>query len=486
MKTIKNLIALTFILFCSMQVFSQWDLVWSDEFNSGSQPSTSKWKYDLWAPGQVNNEWQSYTNRWENVRIENGMLIIEARRDWGNGYEYTSGRINSTASWTYGRIEARMRLPGGWGTWPAFWLYPDNESIYGWNSETNYWWPNCGEIDIMEEVGYDQNTIHASVHSKNFYFKLGNQRTGTTYVGDATSAFHVYAAEWFENRIDFYVDGNKYFTVWNDWSGWESWPYNHNFHIILNLAVGGDWGGAQGVDPNIWPRRMEVDYVRVYKPSSGGDWTITLKGSNGQYVSSENGQSAMMCNRNSAQGWEKFDVIDAGGGKFALRGTNGMYVSSENGQSAMMCNRSAIGDWEKFTWIELGGNNFAMLGNNGRYVCSENGSSGMTCNRTAIGGWETFTWATTTKSASDVIENTDALLGSVPVYPNPANDMIFVTAQANTTVNIYDQSGRLIHTELVLEASNAYTIDVSSFAAGVYIVQQISGDQINSDPIIIR
>ena len=107
-----------------------------------------------------------------------------------------------------------MNLPGGWGTWPAFWLYPDNDFMYGTNPVTNYGWPNCGEIDIMEQVGYDENTIHASVHSECCYFANGTQRTGTTYIGGATTGFHTYACEWFEDRLDFFADGNKYFTVW--------------------------------------------------------------------------------------------------------------------------------------------------------------------------------------------------------------------------------------------------------------------------------
>ncbi|MBN2485784.1 MAG: carbohydrate-binding protein [Bacteroidales bacterium] len=264
----RNLLLIVALSLWTLTMNAQWELVWSDEFNSGTTPSTSKWRYDIWAPGNVNNEKQAYTNRWENCRIENGVLKIEARRDWHNGYEYTSARLNSTIGWTYGRFEARMKLPGGWGTWPAFWLYPDNESIYGWNSETNYWWPNCGEIDIMEEVGYDESQIHASVHSNLYYFKKGNQRTGSTWINGVSTGFHVYACEWYADRIDFFVDGVKFWSVYNDWTGWQAWPFNHNFHIILNLAVGGDWGGAQGIDPNIWPRSLDIDYVRVYKAAS--------------------------------------------------------------------------------------------------------------------------------------------------------------------------------------------------------------------------
>lgn len=248
-----------------------YQLVWSDEFNYSGLPDASKWSFEDWAPKNVNNELQRYVpNRLENCRAENGSLIIEARRDWYNGSEYSSARIHTKdkAYWTYGRMEARMRVPGGYGTWPAFWMMPNDWTKYGINPETNSYWPNCGEIDIMEYVGYDKGNIHGSVHSSSYYFKKGNQRTGIVNVPDAESAFHVYAIEWSASKIDFFVDNNKYFTVVNDGTGWQSYPFNYDFHIILNLAVGGDWGGAMGVDPNIWPKRLEVDYVRVYKQAA--------------------------------------------------------------------------------------------------------------------------------------------------------------------------------------------------------------------------
>lgn len=258
----------------------QWQMVWSDEFNYSGLPDGTKWSFVDWAPKTVNNELQRYVpNRLENCRVENGNLVIEARRDWYNGDEYSSARIHSSgkASWLYGRMEARIKLPGGWGTWPAFWMMPEDITKYGWNAETNYWWPNSGEIDIMEEVGCDAGWINGSVHSAKYYFKKGNQRTGRVLYSDAESAYHVYAIEWYSDRIDFFVDNNKYFTVVNDGTGWESYPFDQNFHIIFNLAVGGDWGGYKGVDPNIWPRQMLVDYVRVYKPAPCTTFNIPSK-----------------------------------------------------------------------------------------------------------------------------------------------------------------------------------------------------------------
>lgn len=235
----------------------QWRLVWSDEFN-GTSLDESKWVYEVQKPYWLNNELQNYTDRRpENVRVANGNLIIEARKD-NFGGEYSSGRIKTQGkvSWTYGRVEARIQVPSGFGTWPAFWMMPDNQSRG---------WPACGEIDIMEHVGYDPNVIHATLHSAKYNWSIGNQRTATTHVEGAVSGFHVYAMEWYPDRIDMFVDGVKYFSAANDNGGPDSWPYNSNFHLILNLAVGGTWGGAMGVDPNIWPKQMLVDYVRVYQ-----------------------------------------------------------------------------------------------------------------------------------------------------------------------------------------------------------------------------
>jgi hypothetical protein len=235
-----------------------WNLVWSDEFN-GSAIDGNKWVFEVHGPGWVNNERQNYTDhRHENARIENGALVIEARRDWFAGHEYSSARLKTQgrASWRYGRVEARIQLPGGWGTWPAFWMMPDDQ---------HRGWPACGEIDIMEEVGYDQDRIHATTHAAAYNWQSSQQRTASTIVGGVTTGFHVYALEWSPNRIDMFVDGVHYYSSTDPGWGDDGWPFNKPFHIILNLAVGGSWGGAQGVDPNIWPRRMLVDWVRVYQ-----------------------------------------------------------------------------------------------------------------------------------------------------------------------------------------------------------------------------
>lgn len=233
-------------------------LVWKEEFNSDKLDMT-KWSYEVWKPGTVNEELQNYTDkRKENVRLENGSLILEARRDNFDGHEYSSGRIKSQgkAFWKYGKIEARIKLPGGKGTWPAFWMMPENQSRG---------WPACGEIDILEQVGFENDIVHATVHTQKYNWNNNNVKTASTPHAGITSGYHTYTTIWVPGKMEMFVDGRKYYTYTDEGSGDDAWPFNKEFHIILNLAVGGVWGGMQGVDANIWPRQMKVDWVRVWQ-----------------------------------------------------------------------------------------------------------------------------------------------------------------------------------------------------------------------------
>lgn len=242
-----------------------WKLVWQDEFDHGRQPDPAKWDYDVGGEGWGNHELQFYTKaRPENARVENGHLVIEARREKWEQSEYTSARLvtKGRADWTYGRFEIRARVPLGRGTWPAIWMLPTD-----WNLG-NGGWPDNGEIDIMEHVGYDPGVIHASTHSQKHQWRIKTQRTATLPVPDAGDAFHTYALEWDAEEIRMFVDDRHYFTSRKQGGDWTSWPFDRPFHLVLNLAVGGDWGGAKGVDETIWPRRMDVDFVRVYQKAA--------------------------------------------------------------------------------------------------------------------------------------------------------------------------------------------------------------------------
>ena len=241
-----------------------WRLVWADEFDHDGAPDPAKWNYDLGGgyEGWGNHELQYYTaDRPENARVEDGHLIIEARRELWHGSYYTSARLvtKGKADWTYGRFEIRARLPLGRGTWPAIWMLPTTWDL------GNGGWPDNGEVDIMEHVGYDPGIVHASTHSQKNQWRNKNQRTATIPVPDAGTAFHTYVCEWDAEEIRIFLDDRLYFTSRKDGGDWTSWPFYRPFHVVLNLAVGGDWGGVKGVDDTIWPRRMEVDYVRVYQ-----------------------------------------------------------------------------------------------------------------------------------------------------------------------------------------------------------------------------
>lgn len=234
-------------------------LLWSDEFNADTL-NTDFWNYDIGngSSGWGNNELQYYTSRPENIKVENGKLIITALYENYNGYKYTSARIHTKrkAYFGYGRIEMRAKLPMGRGTWPAFWMLPENV-IYG----SNYW-PDNGEIDIMEYVGYQPNIIYGSVHTnKNYGAKSVTSKI--TYYG-VENDFHTYAIEWTYDAINYYVDSYLYGSYKRMGRDWHYWPFDQNFFMLLNFAVGGNWGGAQGVDNTIFPQTYEIDYVRVY------------------------------------------------------------------------------------------------------------------------------------------------------------------------------------------------------------------------------
>jgi beta-glucanase (GH16 family) len=242
-----------------------WELVWSDEFNGEGLPDTSKWSYNLGNWGWGNNEPQYYTEgRLENARQENGTLIIEARKN-DMGQDWTSARLSTQGkhAFTYGRVEFRAKVPVGRGTWAAGWLLGD-----AYRDEIS--WPYCGEIDVLECVGYEINDTtgkglnHATCHTRAYYFKQGNQIGSEIEVDSMNSVFHTYAIEWYPDRIEAYLDEEHYFTYDKNANELE-WPFHNPQNIILNLAVGGGWGGAKGIDPNWDKHQYILDYVRVYQ-----------------------------------------------------------------------------------------------------------------------------------------------------------------------------------------------------------------------------
>ena len=257
---------------------SRWELVWADEFE-GDALDASKWSHDVWPARKVNDEDQAYTDRLSNVRVGDGLLTIEAHREDHGDARYTSGRIHSAGKgdFLYGRFEIRAQLPRGKGTWAAAWMLPSDPFRYATQCEAgDEWqgsptcdaWPNSGEIDILEHVGYQMGHLHGTVHNEAYYWITWEQRKGRILVDGVDETFHTYTAEWTPDRIDMFVEDTLYFTYVNEQDGWRSWPYDHPFHLILNLAVGGMWGRAGGgIDDSVFPQRMLVDYVRVYRLS---------------------------------------------------------------------------------------------------------------------------------------------------------------------------------------------------------------------------
>ena len=232
-------------------------LVWQDEFNTRGLPDAGRWDHEV---GLIrNNERQYYTrDRPKNARVENGMLVIEAHREPYQSADYTSASLTSHSSWTYGRIEVRARLPKGRGTWPAIWMLGANIRDVG--------WPACGEIDIMEHVGFDPGRIHANIHTRAYNHVQGTNKGNSRLISGSDEGFHVYSAVWTPQQIDVFVDDQRYFTFAKEPGGDAVWPFDKPHYLILNLAVGGSWGGQKGIDDAAFPTRFVIDYVRVYRP----------------------------------------------------------------------------------------------------------------------------------------------------------------------------------------------------------------------------
>ncbi len=235
-------------------------LVWSDEFNGAGLPDSLRWTFEK---GYLRNkELQYYTGRrHENAFQKNGVLHISARNDSLKAgdkiYPVTSASLTSKADWTYGRIEVRAKIPSALGTWPAIWTLGKNRSQAG--------WPLCGEIDILEHVGYMPDTLHFNVHTKKYNHVKGTHKGIKIHLKSPEKDFHIYAVEWYKDRIEWYLDHRKVFSFANEGTGVEAWPFDQPQYVILNLAFGGAWGGQKGVDFRSLPQTLLIDYVRVYQ-----------------------------------------------------------------------------------------------------------------------------------------------------------------------------------------------------------------------------
>lgn len=254
---------------------NDWNLIWHDEFDgpAGTQPDPTRWEFDLGGDGWGNREWQYYTDDPQNASLDgNGSLVIVARKIqepspslqcWYGPCKFTSARLLTRGKFqfTYGRVEARIRIPFGQGIWPAFWMLGANFGEAG--------WPECGEIDIMENIGREPFTVHGTVHGPGFY---GAQGISFAYTLDGqrlADDFHVYAVEWEAEKIRWYLDDTLYGVVRRKQFPAEyRWVFDQPFFLLLNVAVGGNWPGYPD-DSAVFPQEMRVDYVRVYqRPAS--------------------------------------------------------------------------------------------------------------------------------------------------------------------------------------------------------------------------
>ena len=243
-----------------------WNIVWQDEFDKDSLDLT-KWSREIGGHGWGNNELQFYTDSDSNSYVENGNLILKAQvvpqgigSSKGLRY-YSSARLRTygKGDWKYGRIEVKAKVASGQGIWPAIWMLPTDWLFGG--------WPSSGEIDIMEHVGYDLGVVHGSVHTEAYNHKINTQRSSARKIANVDTEFHVYSIIWDKDKISFFIDDVQYFLFENDQQGnYKTWPFDQRFHLLINIAVGGDWPGNPDNSTN-FPRKMLVDYVRVYEKS---------------------------------------------------------------------------------------------------------------------------------------------------------------------------------------------------------------------------
>jgi beta-glucanase (GH16 family) len=463
MKTIYFFKVLFVLIICTTTGYTQtWQQVWADEFNGSISPD---WVFETGAGGWGNNELQHY--RRENASVENGKLVITARRENYAGAQYTSARMKTQGrkSWKYGKIEARIAMPAFQGIWPAFWMLGDKISTTG--------WPACGEIDIMEHINTGGN-VHATIHWKDHTGNYANYGGSTN---TNVTAYHNYAVIWDASTIKWYVDGVKYHevTIANGVNGTSE--FHENYFILLNMAVGGNWPGFS-IDNNGFPAKMYVDYVRVFKNNgttstfsrtiqaesfsemAGVQLENTSDGGGGQnvgWIDSGDWMAYQNINFPSTGSYKVEYRVAGNGGKLSLDLNSGSKVLGS-------LNVPATGGWQNWTTISHTVNVNAGTYKLGVYAVA--------------GGWN-LNWIKITKVSgarmgideeseeSFSLTSTEAL--SLSSYPNPASDIITIAMPVdmeNCKVNITDLAGIGLR-ETTLSGN---TLDISDLKAGIYII----------------
>ena len=273
----KNIYTTLFIALAQL-AFAQgsWQQVWSEEFDYTGLPHSDRWSYDEGC-GVTNNELQYYAKeRLKNTRVAEGSLVIEAHKEDLSGCAYTSGRIKSQykGDWQYGKFEVRAKIPAFRGSWPAIWFLPTDSEYGG--------WPKSGEIDLMENVGFEPNKAYFTIHTEAYNHQINTQIGANTTVNDLSADYHTYTLIWSPDSLEMFLDQNKHFVHKRVDNDYKKWPFNKPFFILLNLAIGGDWAGAQGIDDTKFPAQFLVDYVRAYQwQTSAGPYVLTVPASQG-------------------------------------------------------------------------------------------------------------------------------------------------------------------------------------------------------------
>ena len=390
-----------------------WQLVWNDEFNgtAGSGVDTNKWVYETGGGGWGNGELENYTNRTDNVYLEqdpgntdNRFLVIKAIREAYGGSQYTSGRIKTQGKFSlqYGKIEMRAKLPYGQGIWPAFWMLGNDIVPTG--------WPDCGEVDIMEFVGSTPSKVYGTLHGPG-YSGGGGLGAWHDYPAGFSDSFHTYSVEWEPNVFRWYFDGQLFQTRTVEDLAGRQWVFSHNFFLLLNCAVGGAWPGNPDAS-TVFPQKYTVDYVRVYQreggvyPSPTQRYIATMRSlSSNQFACADNYNGMRLAaDRAVASTWEMFEQKDLGDGNIALIALMGYkYVSAgAGGNSQLIADKETVGPSETFRLVSNSdGTKSLQCAANGKYV-SVNAAKAMFASATSIGTAEKFTFAYTGNPPSQV------------------------------------------------------------------------------------
>lgn len=240
-----------------------WVLDWSDEFNYTGLPDSTKWGYDVGGHGWGNRELQYYTQaRLANAEVSDGTLKIRALKEEMEGMQYSSARLitKGKKDFLYGRVDILAKLPPGRGLWPAVWMLGNNTATIG--------WPEAGEIDIMEHVGFEKDSVFGTVHTLSYNHIIGTQKGKKAFIADPYDSFHLFSLIWTPHKMDFLLDGTVFNSFVNEHKTTAEWPFDAPFHLLMNIAVGGGLGGQKGVDTTVFPGVLEIDYVRAYKPAT--------------------------------------------------------------------------------------------------------------------------------------------------------------------------------------------------------------------------